>query len=230
MPNVASLLYLSIQTIGANGVPKITATVLAQHHCSPPPASSLMAQWLNALRKRHAKQYNSMQSEMKEIQYFKEREEGYRDSVDNDIQRKEKEAKEEAERLAKEKAEIERMATIQKRRADLKSALPPEDKSGKAKTVALRFADGKSGQRKFAPNTPLSTVFDWVDAMFEIERETLVLTTLNGKQAFSWDSEDVKTKTLEKAGLGRMTGLRVTEKKPEASEEKKEESTGEDSQ
>jgi hypothetical protein len=186
-----------------------------------------MAQWLNALRKRHAKQYNSMQTEMKEIKYFKERKEGYSKSVDNDIQREEREAKEEAERLTKEKAEIEHMAAIQKRREELKSSLPPEDKSGKAKTVALRFADGKSGQRKFAPDTPLSTLFDWVDAMFEIERETIVLTTMNGKQEFSWDDADAKT--LEEAGLGRMTGLRVTEKKPEASEKKKEESKGEDS-
>jgi Skp family chaperone for outer membrane proteins len=228
--SVASHLYLSIQTIGPNRISKITAKVLAQHHCSPPPASSLMALWLNALRKRHATQYNSMQTEMKEIQYSKEREGGYRESVDNDMKRKEREAKEEAERLIKEEAEIERMVAIQKRREELKSSLPPEDKSGKAKTVALRFPDGRSGQRKFAPDTPLSTVFDWVDAMFEIEREKLVLTTLNGKQEFSWDDEDGKTKTLEQAGLGRKTGLRVTEKKPEASEKKVEESRGEDSQ
>jgi hypothetical protein len=227
---VSSLFYLSIQTIGSNGVLKITAKVLAQHHCSPPPASSLMVKWLNALRKRHAKQYNAMQTEMKEIQYFKERKVGYRDSVDNDIQRIEREAKEEAERMVKAKAEIERMAAIQKRREELKSSLPPEDKSDKAKTVALRFADGKSGQRKFAPDTPLSTVFDWVDAMFEIERETVVLTTLNGKQTFSWDDADSKKETLEQAGLGRMIGLRVTENKPEASEKEKEEPKGEDSQ
>lgn len=185
-----------------------------------------MAQWLNALRKRHAKQYNSMQTEMKEIQYFKEREGGYRESVDNDIQRKKREAKEDAEQLAKEEAEIERMAAIQKRREELKSSLPPEDKNGK--TVALRFSDGKSGQRNFPSDTPLSTVFDWVDAMFEIERETLVLTTMNGKQVFAWDDADAKTKTLEQAGLGRKIGLRVTEKKPEASE--KEESKEKDSQ
>ena len=64
-----------------------------------------MAAWLNALRKRHAKQYASMHHELKEAQLFKERTEGYKSSVVSDIQRKEREQKEEEERIAKEQAE-----------------------------------------------------------------------------------------------------------------------------
>ncbi len=82
-----------------------------------------MAAWLNALRKRHGKQYNGMQSELKEGEYFKERTEGYRESVQSDIERKDREKKEEDERLEKEKAEEERKEAIEKRRKELKESL-----------------------------------------------------------------------------------------------------------
>jgi len=89
----------------------------------------------------------------------------------------------------------------------------PEDvkKGNDVRKIALRFSDGRSGQRGFASDQPLSVVFDWVDAMFEIEREIVVLTTLNGKQTFSWNDDETKSgKTLEDAGLNKMTAFRVT--------------------
>ena len=99
-----------------------------------------MAEWLNSLRKRHAKQYNGMQTDIKEIEYYKERKEGYIDSVQADAKRQEREAQEETERLAKEKEEKEKQEAILARREELKSTLP-EDYSGKdAKTIALRFS------------------------------------------------------------------------------------------
>lgn len=158
-----------------------------------------------------------MQNELKEIQYFKERKEGYRDSVKNDVERKEREKEEEAKRLAEEKAEKERQEAIEKRRKELKSALPEEDTSAKAKKIAVRFADGRSGQRRFSPDQPLSVVLSWVDAEYEIEREQVILTTMNGQKTFTWDDE-TNDKTLEELGLGKMTGLRVTEKQKEQSE------------
>ena len=42
-----------------------------------------------------------------------------------------------------------------------------------------------------------------------MERETVVLTTMNGKQKFTWDENTLK-ETLEETGLGRMTAFRVT--------------------
>jgi glutamate synthase domain-containing protein 2 len=200
--------------------------VIAQHHCSPPPKAVLMAAWLNALRKRHAKQYSVMQTELKEVQYYQERKEGYKESVQNDIVRKNQEKEEEAKRAAAEKADKEYQEAIEKRRTELKSSLPEEATSKDAKKIAIRFADGRSGQRRFTRDQPLSTVFNWVDIMYKIEREKVILTTMNGKQTFTWDEEE-NEKTLDEAGLGRMTGFRVAEKKEE--EDKQEEPSEEES-
>ena len=204
------------QTIGkSDGRLKVTPKLLAQHHCTPPPSAATMSEWLSALRKRHLKQYATMQLAVKEQRYFEERKKGYVESVASDKERREREKVEKAERLAKEKEEKERREAILKRREELKESLPEEDKSSTAKAVALRFADGRSDTRKFAPDTSLSTLFNWVDGIHGMERETVVLTTMNGKQTFRWDDELVQEQTLEEAGLGRMVGLRVTEKKPE---------------
>jgi hypothetical protein len=170
-----------------------------------------MASWMNALRKRHGKQYQSMQTIYKESQYAVERRDGYIDAVKSDTERKLKEAKEEAERKKKEVKEAARQAGIDARRQELQESLPEDLKSGdNVKKVKLTFADGRSGLRGFASDQPLSVVFNWVDAMFETERENVVLTTLNGKQTFSWNEED-NDKTLEDAGLKKMTAFRVSE-------------------
>jgi hypothetical protein len=59
--------------------------------------------------------------------------------------------------------------------------------------------------------------------MYEIEREKVVLTAMNGKQTFAWNEEE-NTKSLKEAGLGKSTGFRVTEKKEEAEEKDEEDS------
>jgi hypothetical protein len=182
-----------------------------------------MALWMNALRKRHTKQYELMQKELAELQFYKERQEGYQESVKSDKEREKREAKEKADQEAKEKAEAKHLAEIEARRKDLKEALPEDEKGGDAIKIALRFSDGRKGQRGFSPDQPLSVLFNWVDAMFEMERETVVLTTLNGQRTFSWDDEGVKETTLEDAELGKMTAFRVTQRKNEemaATEEK----------
>jgi hypothetical protein len=174
-----------------------------------------MAAWLNALRKRHAKQYAAMHHELNEAHLFQERKEGYKSSVMSDVQRRERERIEHEERIAKETEEKERAEMLKRRREELRESLPQEP--GKdmtnAMTIALRFADGQTGQRRFTPDTPLSVVFNWVDAMFEMERERVILTTMDGKRSFTW--EEAEKASLAGSGLGRMTGLRVTEKKPE---------------
>lgn len=160
-----------------------------------------------------------MQHDIKEAQLFKERTEGYKSSVASDVQRREREKIEEEERIAKEQAEKERVEMILKRREELRASLPNEPGPGvtDAMTVALRFPDGRAGQRRFTPDTPLGVVFDWVDSGYEIEREQVVLTTMNGQQSFIF--EEAETIPLAESGLGRMTGLRVTMKKAETKEE-----------
>ena len=193
--------------------------VLAQHHCNPPLKAESMASWMNALRKRHGKQYQSMQTDLNELQLYQERKEGYKGSVQSDNERKLKEAQEVAARKAKEIKEAARQAEIDARRQELQQSLPEDVKTGNnVKKIALRFPDGRSGQRGFESDQPLSVVFNWVDAMFEIERETVVLTTLNGKQTFSWNGDDNDTITLEDAGLNKMTAFRVSESTTEEEE------------
>jgi len=195
--------------------------ILAQHHCNPPLKAESMASWINALRKRHGKQYQDMQKAYKELQYDLERKKGYIDSVQSDNERKLKEAKEEAERKKRELKEAARQAGIDARRQELHDSLPEDVKHGdNVKKIALRFADGRSGQRGFASNITLNVVFNWVDAMFEMERERVVLTTLNGKQIFSWNDEDLENTTLEDAGLKKMTAFRVSETTEDESKEK----------
>jgi len=195
--------------------------ILAQHHCNPPLKAESMASWINALRKRHGKQYQDMQKAYKELQYDLERKKGYIDSVQSDNERKLKEAKEEAERKKRELKEAARQAGIDARRQELHDSLPEDVKNGdNVKKIALRFADGRSGQRGFASNITLNVVFNWVDAMFEMERERVVLTTLNGKQIFSWNDEDLENTTLEDAGLKKMTAFRVSETTGDESKEK----------
>jgi flagellar biosynthesis GTPase FlhF len=210
------------QTVGKNGRFKVVPKLLAQHHCTPPPTTDKMGEWLTALRKRHLKQYAVMQLAVKELKYFEERKKGYVESVTSDKERREREKIEKAERLAKEKEEKARQEAILKRREELKASLPPEESGATAKAIALRFADGKSDTRKFAADVPVSTLFNWVDGIHGIEREKVILTTLNGKQTFKWDDADVQEeKTLAEAGLGRMVGFRVTEKQPEEKDESK---------
>ena len=83
-----------------------------------------MSSWMNTLRKRHAKQYASMQTDLKELKLYQERKEGYIDSMQSDKERKLKEAKEEAERKAQEIKEAARQAEIDARRVELAESLP----------------------------------------------------------------------------------------------------------
>lgn len=164
-----------------------------------------------------------MQTDLKEAELYQERQEGYSESVKNDKERKQREKEEEANRLGEAEVEKERLAAVAKRREELRESLPEEDKSKDAKKIALRFGDGRSGLRQFSPNQPMSDLFNWVDAMYEIERENVVLTTMNGKQSFTWEGEG-NTKSLMDSGLGKNTGFRVTETKQEPDEKNEEDS------
>lgn len=210
--------------------------VLAQHHCNPPPSPKAMAEWMKELRKRNAKLYAIMQRDVRELQLYRERKEGYQESVTSDKERKLREAEELQQKLAAEKAEQERLEVLKERRKELLESLPEEPDSATTaatdiKTMSVRFPDGRVGRRKFTSDTKLSDVFNWVDAVFEVEREVVILTTLDGKQTFAWvDPLSKDNLTLQQAGLGRMVGFRVSEKKvqDETKECQKEEEEADD--
>jgi hypothetical protein len=186
-----------------------------------------MAAWLNTLRKRHAKQYAAMQHGARELALLKERTEGYKSSVEDDARRAAQERKEEEERLEKERIQKEREEEMEKRRASLLEDLPEEPESiGEGIiTIALRFGDGRTGQRRFTEDTEIESLFNWVDAMYKEERECITLTTMNGQKSFSF--EEQSGETLKDAGFGRMTGLRVLINKIEEDEVENEEDENE---
>mmetsp|Transcript_9020 Transcript_9020/g.13973 ORF Transcript_9020/g.13973 Transcript_9020/m.13973 type:complete len:574 (+) Transcript_9020:90-1811(+) len=196
----------------------IVPKVIAQHHADPPPSS--MKSWLVTIRKQHLKHYAKMQHETKELQLLRERQAGYESSIKDykEQQRKEKE-KQKLERLEKERLEARK-----KERQALKESLPQEPEAGDNNddvvTISLRFADGSRGQRRFRNNVLLSTVFDWVDACFEMERECVVLTTMNGKETYKYPNQedDDDAKTLVQAGFGKMVALRVSKEDAKASQ------------
>ena len=131
--------------------------------------------------------------------------------------------------------EQKRLESILARRKELLASLvdePPMGSGGSIITIALRFTttDGSSSktsssrdrttlQRRFDSKlTTTNDVCNWVDAVHGIERERLELSTMNGSKKFVYvegdddDGEEEKRNvTLEEAGLGKMTALRVSE-------------------
>jgi hypothetical protein len=203
------------QTIDSAGRPKITPRVLGQHHCNPPLSPESMSVWLNSLRKRHAKQYAVMHHDLREVAYMKKRNEEYHSSVKEDKERAEKERQEEERRIEEERLQKEKEEALKERRKSLLESLPeePENASEGVVTIALRFGDGQTGKRRFTDETEIDVLFNWVDAMFEMERERVILTTMNGQKAFSFGEEE--NKTLQETGLGRLVAFRVSEKQDE---------------
>lgn len=219
-------------TMTSSGV-KIVPRVLAQHHCNPPPDAESMAMWLNALRKRHAKQYANMQHELKEMELFKERQKGFQSSLKDDRKREEEERLKEQKAVEEEKARKERDEEVKLRRIELLEALPEEPETGSdgVVTIALRFSDGRKGQRRFVSDSLIDDVFNWIDAIFKTERETVELMTMTGTKKFSFGDDG--SLTLEDAGLGKMAALRVIEKQVEDGDgdnEASEDDTDEDSE
>lgn len=193
-------------------MPKIVPSLLAQHHGNPPPEPEDMAAWMHTLRKRHSKHYEKLQKDVADLLIYKEVTEGVKESIKSDQKREKEEAEAEAERKAKEEAEMARQAAVEERRKQLLEELPDDQKGSDVKKIALRFADGQKGERGFDPDQPVSALFNWVDAVFGMEREKVVLTTMNGKITFSWDENEMNDTSLKNTGLGKSTAFRVTEK------------------
>ena len=133
-----------------------------------------------------------------------------------------------AKKQKQEEAELKRLEEIQRRRLVLLENLPEEPQDGEAITIALRFGDNVSScdleastQRKFRMEESVNTVFNWMDAVHGLERERMTLSTMNGSKSFVYVNEDKevvdddevgeRSLSLEEAGLGKMTALRVSE-------------------
>lgn len=184
----------------------VTKKILVQHHCSPPPDGKKLALWLKSLSKRHKKQFVKLQKLRQEKIWQSERLEGYKSSQVTDTQQK---IRLEQERIQSEKeSELakQRELAIQERRQKLKESLGPEATTGK--TIALSH-DNNRYQRKFSSSASVNDVFDWADVVLEVEREGIVLQSLQEKFVYEDD------RTLEEAGLKQMVLFRVLERKPE---------------
>ena len=191
-----------------------------------------MAAWLKTIQQRHGPLYRKLQQERQEQIWARERRTGYVGSVQADREQQaraerqqEEERAQRAAAAAHEMAEAERRVRLQQAMA---TTSEPPTSLANVKTIALRLADGRSGKRRFAPEASLAEIFNWVDAEFGLERETVTLVTLNGQQSFEWldnadaDNNDDDDKpsmmpTLQDAGLGKMVGFRVLVKKSKQS-------------
>jgi len=215
-------IFYPATTVDSSGKLKVTPRLLAQHHCHPPPSSpEVMMNWANTIRKRHIREFAKLQHDRKEMQLLKERTEGYKESMKEDKARAEREERElQAKKEAEEKERL-RLEKLEQRRQDLLEALPEEPEAGSEGviTIALRFGDGSRDQRRFvAEETSVNELLNWVDATHGMEREKIELSTMNGSKTFVYVEEDDDDEqeengnvTLDEAGLGKMTALRVSE-------------------
>ncbi|KAL7461111.1 hypothetical protein ACHAXS_001542 [Conticribra weissflogii] len=213
---------------------RVTSRLLAQHHCHPPPTTteSLIA-WMSTIRKRHLREYAKLQHDRKEARLLEERNKGYISSMKEDAERLLKEEQELKRKKEEEEKERSRQERLEQRRKELQKNLSSEPESGTEGviTVALRFMDGSRDQRRFlASETTMNDVFNWIDCVHKMEREKIILTTMNGQNRFVYANEDGdeneerardEVVTLEDAGLGRMTAFRVSEFVEESGDEDK---------
>eukprot|EP00559_Dactyliosolen_fragilissimus_P001854 CAMPEP_0184865610 /NCGR_PEP_ID=MMETSP0580-20130426/18632_1 /TAXON_ID=1118495 /ORGANISM="Dactyliosolen fragilissimus" /LENGTH=673 /DNA_ID=CAMNT_0027364885 /DNA_START=10 /DNA_END=2031 /DNA_ORIENTATION=+ len=233
------LLAYPAQTMDSMGKIKIVPQVLAQHHCNPPPSATLLSTWLKSARKQYARKYATMRHAAQEQQYAKERAEGYTSSLQNDAKRERNERRDRQQKEREEADKRKRAEAYQKRRLILRDSLPQEPSSSNIPsdqviTVALRFGDGRTGRRRFLIQEDVNVLFDWVDGMFEMEREQVKLSSMNGRinLEYTADNNNVDETwweknydedegsflheagtTLKDAGLGKMVALRVVELK-----------------
>ena len=233
---ILTIVYPSMAIDSSGGKLTISPKMLTQHHCHPPPSTSTtLISWMNTIRKRHLREYNKLQHDRKEFQLLKERTEGYIESQQQDKAREEKDEIEKQKKREEEEKEKARLQQILNRREELLENLVEEPNMGEdgVITIALRFTAGANNKRDMstckrrfdASTTTTNDVFNWIDAVHEIEREKVELSTMNGAKKFIYD-EDGGEKTLESAGLGKMTALRVSE--VVVGDDAKEDETGEE--
>jgi hypothetical protein len=211
-----------------NGKLRALPKLVAQHHCRPPLSAKKMATWLKKLRRRNYKIYAKLQHLVRESQQAQERVSNYQGSVVADQTKKQRQEQERLEKQNRERAQQQHMEKVQQRRVQLLAALPdepPATTTSAVTTVALRFVSkGQTSQRRFDTSTTrLVDIFNWIDAVFELEREHIVLQTMNGQETYDWntcqsspdhsetldDTAQSTTPTLLDMKWGKMVALRV---------------------
>ena len=212
-PPILAIVYPST-AVSSSGKLTVAPRVLSQHHCHPPPSSpEVLTSWINATRKRHLRDFAKLQHDRKEVQLQRERTEGYRASVEEDSVREARERAEAERERRIEEEEGRRQEELAARREVLRASLPEEPEPGDpgSSTIALRFADGTRDQRRFPSDASVDSIFDWIDVEHGIERERLELGTMNGSRTFvhGGGGDGGVASTIEGAGLGKMTALRV---------------------
>ena len=221
-----SILYPATTLDPRTNKPRITPKLLVQHHCNPPFSSiEPLSAWISSTRKRHIREYAKLQHECKERELYHERNVNYQQSLVEDEEREEREEKERLKKIKMEEMERIRIQKIQERRLGLIQNLKEEPSpSEDVITIALRFQPNISSskseataatRRRFEKSDTMNDVFNWVDAVHGLEREKIGLSTMNGSKSFVYVEEDdddgKEDMTLEEAGLGKMTALRVAE-------------------
>jgi len=207
-----------------SGKIKIHPKLLAQHHCNPPPNPTTFASFLKALRKRHSSHIKSMRAQLREAELHAERKSNYAQSMQLDSQREEKEAKAQAEETARLEEEKDRIRKLKERRQAFLKALgeEPEAEEKGVVTVALRLADGRNAQRRFGEEENMEIIFNWVDALFEWDRELVQVTTMRGDNKLEWSDSSGSTIGEYAGSNTKMLGLRISLKKEDIENEKEE--------
>ena len=178
-------------------------TILAQHHCTPPPTSTELVKWITLLKKRHAVVIKQMKRAIKESRYSAERSELFRETK---IKDKEREAREEVEKARKvREAQLEE--EICARREVLAEALPAEPSAAaEGFTIKVELDGSTSEKRKFPPTATMSDVFDWVDVAFAVPREKVCLSVTGRDRVITYEDRE---STFEQVGVTKMCKLRL---------------------
>ena len=171
-----------------------------------------------------------MKHSLNEQQLYKERQEGYKKSVNSDIQRDVEEKNKIAEDDAKKERELQCLEEKRQRREKLLESLPEEPAAGEegAITIGLRFPDGKAAQRRFSStNDQMQSIFHWLEGQFDVDMVNVKLTTMTGGKTFTYDSDgDAKVGDVISSSA-KLVALRVIPTKDESGEKEKERSSKE---
>lgn len=202
-PNGSFLLWMEYSDAKKQRMRVLASANAVLGESAPVQNPERLVHYLSDIRKRHRKVLLKRFKRRQEQVWADERRDKYSESVESDDRKQELEQLQ-AERRAKEAAEeIARKQAILDRRVVLNDALPDELESGGI-LVALRFPDGVKAQRRFVETEDMNTIFNWVDACFAHDRETVSLQTLNGKQTFTFDE------ALNVASLGETIGNKTS--------------------
>lgn len=185
------------QVIDNTGRPRILPKLLAQHHCNPPPSPTSLSSFLSALRKRHSAQIRTMRTQLREAEFHAERRSNYAASLTSDTQRTADEAHARVEVTRRQEEEQRRLEAVEARRQESRESLGEEPAvADGVVTIALRFADGRSGQRRFRVGDDAALLFRWVEGHFDWDRERTAVTDMRGDHELVWTDCDGKTKSV----------------------------------